>query len=519
MIVLRQGNIIQPTYDSTGNKITGITNPDNSLSSLGSPVYIIGNFTYGSTLTATLAPGWVVTGYQWTRDGVDISSATSSTYTLVAADIGKTISVKVTGLSFIGTDGKSVLYTGPDLLRYATPYNKIASGSISAASGEKRIAGRLFRPIGSSAKKSLQVVANNFYLSGTTAVTNPTNAITVIGVYLEYNNVSKQITWGGNGTPSFSGGTRNQISDKVYPSDFGLAQFSRDLSGYLRYELSCPNGGVLPVSEGRESVSLAFQYDASANSCTNLSSTGALQWTNGQPSSAFEPPLLIVGEDVTTSSDGRAWLFVGDSIVAQGGDNSYLHTATRGSGSSYISACSFAKVGAIINQALNNNSVLADFVKYANGVVDEYHTNSVAGSTLTDMQNACLSLWSNVRAAASAHPLARTLIVGRTALLNRTTDATGASVLTSDWNAGGKVEQLNDWFATKVGSGVEFYMANLMDSPTLVRRGSTTKGVLDSDYYKWPNAYTADGTHPNSTSASPTTGLGGNARVYLLANA
>ena len=33
MIVLRQGNIIQPTYDSTGNKITGLVNPDGTTTS------------------------------------------------------------------------------------------------------------------------------------------------------------------------------------------------------------------------------------------------------------------------------------------------------------------------------------------------------------------------------------------------------------------------------------------------------------------------------------------------------
>lgn len=45
----------------------------------------------GDVLTATPSTGWTVTGYQWTRDGVDIAGATSSTYTLVSADGGKLI--------------------------------------------------------------------------------------------------------------------------------------------------------------------------------------------------------------------------------------------------------------------------------------------------------------------------------------------------------------------------------------------------------------------------------------------
>lgn len=45
----------------------------------------------GAVLTATPSAGWTVGGYQWTRDGVDISGATSSTYTLVYADTGHLI--------------------------------------------------------------------------------------------------------------------------------------------------------------------------------------------------------------------------------------------------------------------------------------------------------------------------------------------------------------------------------------------------------------------------------------------
>lgn len=44
-------------------------------------------YVLGATLTATTTPGWVVGGYQWTRDGADIAGATSSTYTLTLADV------------------------------------------------------------------------------------------------------------------------------------------------------------------------------------------------------------------------------------------------------------------------------------------------------------------------------------------------------------------------------------------------------------------------------------------------
>jgi 5'-nucleotidase len=55
----------------------------------------------GDTLTATphtWAPGGVTLTYQWLAGGVEISSATSATFTVTAAQLGKQISVRVTGV-------------------------------------------------------------------------------------------------------------------------------------------------------------------------------------------------------------------------------------------------------------------------------------------------------------------------------------------------------------------------------------------------------------------------------------
>src|SRR5690606_419760 len=60
---------------------------------------ISGEAAVGQTLAAA-AGTWVPTpsiGYQWTRNGVNISGANSSTYTLVADDLGQSIAVKVIG--------------------------------------------------------------------------------------------------------------------------------------------------------------------------------------------------------------------------------------------------------------------------------------------------------------------------------------------------------------------------------------------------------------------------------------
>lgn len=83
------------TVDSEGS--------DTPLPVMGGTVTISGEVKYGETLTAdisaiTYTPGTSddVPAYQWKRGGANIAGATASTYTLVQADIGQTITVTVT---------------------------------------------------------------------------------------------------------------------------------------------------------------------------------------------------------------------------------------------------------------------------------------------------------------------------------------------------------------------------------------------------------------------------------------
>lgn len=69
----------------------------------GAPVAVTGVAEVGQTLTAELAEGWTATGYQWTRNGSNISGATSQTLTLGAADLGKAVTCKVSGLVYMPT--------------------------------------------------------------------------------------------------------------------------------------------------------------------------------------------------------------------------------------------------------------------------------------------------------------------------------------------------------------------------------------------------------------------------------
>lgn len=82
----------------------------------------------GDILTATPTAGWTVATYQWTRDGVDISGETSSTYTLTLADEG----------ALIGCRAGSPVYTY--LLEipagtYPSGYLSLNGGVLSLGSG------------------------------------------------------------------------------------------------------------------------------------------------------------------------------------------------------------------------------------------------------------------------------------------------------------------------------------------------------------------------------------------------
>ena len=61
---------------------------------------ITGTMTVGSTLTAVAGPNnlrWTLVTYQWLRGGMPVGGATTATYKLTDADIGKTIALATRG--------------------------------------------------------------------------------------------------------------------------------------------------------------------------------------------------------------------------------------------------------------------------------------------------------------------------------------------------------------------------------------------------------------------------------------
>ena len=90
----------------------------------------------GGTLTAS--PGdWTPTGlaftYVWQRDGVDIAGATTASYTLQLADIGKRVRVKVTATN---VDGQATATSAATELVAAPPVSTVAPGAPTGTARE-----------------------------------------------------------------------------------------------------------------------------------------------------------------------------------------------------------------------------------------------------------------------------------------------------------------------------------------------------------------------------------------------
>ncbi len=134
-------NLVSGTYqwtvtarDASGNPIGSASSSftvNNQLQATLRPVVGTPEGTgLGKTVTAA-APAWspggvsVTTTYQWLRDGAPISGATTTSYTLVNADFGKSIAVRATGKAPGYIDGVSTSLpfspTSGDAIANVTP--------------------------------------------------------------------------------------------------------------------------------------------------------------------------------------------------------------------------------------------------------------------------------------------------------------------------------------------------------------------------------------------------------------
>ena len=200
------------------------------------PVLIAGTLGAGNVLTASMRSGYSATGFQWTRNGVDISGQTASTYTQLTSDRGAVIGCRAIGLSFSGTGG-TVPVVAPG-----------APTGVSASAGNGSVTGTFTAPAdnGGSAITGYQMAvyraSDNAYMGGANGSASPltlnglTNGVVVYVTVAAVNAI-------GVGTPS-------AVSSNVTPK---LAIASQNV----------PNHALLTVGANVNITTGCLQQEAS----------------------------------------------------------------------------------------------------------------------------------------------------------------------------------------------------------------------------------------------------------------
>lgn len=143
--------------------------------------------------------------YQWKRDGVAISAATASTYTLVTADVSKTITVDVTAINGSGS----------------TTATSAGFGPISAAGSYSTEATTLFAAMTNQPDSTRKGVINTLINSLKTGATSGSNIwakIDVLHVYASHDSQASLLNWKTPGT--FDGTLTNTVT---FTTDRGMA--------------------------------------------------------------------------------------------------------------------------------------------------------------------------------------------------------------------------------------------------------------------------------------------------------
>lgn len=275
-----------------------------TVGSLG-PVDVSGTPGVGNVLTATLAAGWSVTGYQWVRTTngtpADIAGATSSTYVQTTSDRGAGISVgvRVTGLSYNG--GAVVVPPATTYLGAVGTATRMPNVVAAAASITQMISRT--RHIMRSAFTQIQfrypngaLVANN---GGITAGTGGPARITACVVVGGANasgaivgGTLYQCTWGGVPYVDVPDKTHSPLPDPI------IASGGRNSVVWMQVGYVGANGAVYcSGATGSEELDAAhgeqFRFAASGLDMSQVNSMGV--WNGGATSSnhSYRPSCIL----------------------------------------------------------------------------------------------------------------------------------------------------------------------------------------------------------------------------------
>lgn len=141
----------------------------------GSPGTVNGGNNVGDILSVTPFSGYTITGYQWKRDGNNITGATNSTYQRQDIDVGKVITCEITTAEFTFTapgTGLPIATARPAFMQ-ASPLG--SSGSFRSVTGHNSVC--MYRA--AADMDSVEITLSNaiLYESGTLSEAYPSDGV------------------------------------------------------------------------------------------------------------------------------------------------------------------------------------------------------------------------------------------------------------------------------------------------------------------------------------------------------
>lgn len=366
--------------------------------SAGAVALIVGTAVVGNTLSVVLPSGWATpTSYQWTRDGVAISGATSSTYTQVSADIGHSISCTLGGLPITATSAKTIASTTSaatsDPVMFATVGRQggFSLNSTQVQASQQYEVCRIHLKSPPWAVTAPQLLFAGFYTDQNSTIEHALgNGVLVQGVTM-YIGGSLVCTYKAGGNTSWT--TPNGGSIITDPDSSVIIPGNSDIE--LRVADYVPTGGYR-FQAAR--LNLALSLDGIKQGSTDQSAalTGAQTWTLVRQTPMYGPA-MIVGKGWKAAGKPPVPWVVGDSI-GQGNNDTlwfqpsdglygYINHALAESASStryaFANSCipgvsysAFSAANFAMRQALFN--LLPNFP--ASSVISEMGTNAGGGA-------------------------------------------------------------------------------------------------------------------------------------------
>lgn len=367
---------------------------------------------------------------------------------------------------------------------------------VSARTGWGR---RWHHTIGSGDVDKIRFRYDGWYgSSGTSTTPNLGNDYTITGGVVECNGFVVPILFSGGRSKTIVDGDVDIYCDWLYPSQFGLAKFSRGDMFYTKELGTVPVvNGRLPTQNRNASDYTGCQMFFYAPNETTVStvdaagvftSTGALLYTraNGAAPVVYgtfiggdKPVRLVHGDSITEGTGdgafkhGRGW-FQRAQVDADGDSNPYasINLAIHGSTS-----------------ALAANARMKSYYAYANSVVIFYGTNDFGSVGTGTTSAAMLTSVNTMKTAANTGGITKVAVheLGVRASSSDSLWANEANQTTfSGWGAGGEPDLYNQALAT-AGFTTVF----------------TNQSCRGTDRFKWitngTTKYAAnDDTHPSA---------------------